>query len=36
MSGREYAQLTRMSRMSKVQEKCLGADHHLFIELSMK
>jgi hypothetical protein len=33
MSGREYAQLIRMSRMSKVQEECLGVDPHLFIEL---
>jgi hypothetical protein len=32
MSGREFAQLTRMSRMSKVQERCLGAGETLFIE----
>jgi hypothetical protein len=32
MSGREFAQLTRMSKMSNDQERCLGANSFLFIE----
>jgi hypothetical protein len=32
MTERKFSQLTRMSRISYDQERCLGAGHHVFIE----
>jgi hypothetical protein len=32
MIERKFSQLTRMSRISNNQERCLGASHHVFIE----